>query len=437
MGIRDKNLLCVLGKMLKSEIKGIGKPIKGTPQGGIISPLLSNVVLNELDWWISDQFETFVTRHSYALSNRLQGIKNSSNLKEIFFVRYADDFKILCRDYETAQKIFIATQLWLKERLGLEISPEKSMITNARKGKTEFLGFALKVVKKGKRKNGQQRYVAKSNVSDKAKQAMQRKLKGQIVAIKNNTTPSQVNKLNVMILGMHQYYCIATHCNLDFSRINYIVSKSLHNRLKRVTKKVKGRNKNPEAEAPKSKTYQRLYGEYKGKPKIIAKIRIFPINGCTFKTPLNFTQATNNYTEKGRELVHNKLRSANYLIGYLLNNAPKGQSVEFNDNRISLMAAQYGKCGVTGIPLSIGNMECHHKEPKELKRENPDRYRNLMWVLADVHKLIHATRPDTIQHYLQMLNLDNKALQKVNSLRLLAENLEIGDALLASATKTA
>ena len=58
MGIRDKSLICIIGKILKSEIEGIGRPDKGTPQGGIISPLLSYFVLNELDWWLSDQWET-------------------------------------------------------------------------------------------------------------------------------------------------------------------------------------------------------------------------------------------------------------------------------------------------------------------------------------------------------------------------------------------
>lgn len=57
----------------------------------------------------------------------------TSNLKEIRLVRYADDFKIFCKDFKTAQKIYNATRLWLKERLDLDISPDKSKITNLRK----------------------------------------------------------------------------------------------------------------------------------------------------------------------------------------------------------------------------------------------------------------------------------------------------------------
>lgn len=180
IGIRDKNLLSIIRKILKSEIQGLGIPEKGTPQGGIISPLLSNVVLNELDWWLSNQWETFKPRHQYSnVENKSRALK-TTNLKEFFFVRYADDFKLFCRDYQTAQKIFIATKQWLQERLGLEISPEKSKITNVRKGKTEFLGFKLYVKKK------RNKYVTRSNISDKAKQTMKKTLKEQVKSIQRN-----------------------------------------------------------------------------------------------------------------------------------------------------------------------------------------------------------------------------------------------------------
>ena len=418
-GIRDKNLISIIGKILKSEIAGIGKPDKGTPQGGIISPLLSNIVLNELDWWLSNQWETKPTRHPYTRSHKYVALKKS-NLKEIFFVRYADDFKILCRDYNMAQKIFIATRDWLKERLGLDISPEKSKITNARKGKTEFLGFALYVVKKKKK------FVSKSNISDKAKQAMKMKLKEQIKVVQQDASPYQVSQLNSMILGMHNYYNTATQCSRDFREINFVVSKSLKHRLRAVTRKTRRtkHNKTPTSEkVPKSRTYQKFYGRYNGRPKIIAGVRIFPIYGCTFVTPRMFSREVNKYTPQGRSLIHKNLSTVQYLVQYLLESKEYDKSVEYNDNRISLMAGQNGKCGVTGEPLLVFNMECHHKKPKHLG--GTDEYNNLVWLQTEVHKLVHATQSDTIEKYLNILNLDENALKKVNSLRLSAENLEI------------
>ena len=417
LGIQDKNLLSIIGRILKSEIKGIGKPEKGTPQGGIISPLLSNIVLNELDWWLSNQWETKRTRFAYKNKNDTYKLLKATNLKELFFVRYADDFKILCRDYATAQKIFVATKDWLIERLGLEISPEKSKITNVRKGKTEFLGFAFFVEKKKKE------FVTRSNISDKAKQAMEMKLREQIKVIQRNTTPHQVNTLNSMILGMHNYYRYATRCSLDFRDINFIVSKSLRCRLRVKTKKVRKRQKKPEPKATKSRTFQKFYGSYKGKIKTVAGITIFPISACKFNAPKFFKQDVNKYTEYGRQLIHDRLINTEYLVRYLLQSKEYDKSVEYNDNRISLMTAQNGKCGVTLEPLDILNMECHHKKPKE--QGGTDNYDNLIWLSTNVHRLIHATHPETIEKYLAILVLDKKALKKVNSLRLSAENFEI------------
>ncbi|APM39582.1 hypothetical protein BS101_12955 [Clostridium kluyveri] len=173
-----------------------------------------------------------------------------------------------------------------------------------------------------------------------------------------------------------------------------------------------------------SKAYQKLYREYNGKKYTISETTIFPIYGIKTKPPMNFTQETNNYTIEGRKIIHEKLGgNLNKLIEYALRNASEYNSTEYNDNRISLIAGQQGKCGITGEYLKIGDMECHHKNPRELGGTNE--YKNLIWVCTDAHKLIHATVEDTINKYMDKINLDIKGLKKVNSLRKLVGNSDI------------
>ena len=166
IGVRDKRVLAIISKMLKAPIKGIGIPKCGTPQGGILSPLLSNVVLNDLDWWISNQWETFPTRNTYVHTYNKYRAQKTTKLKEMHIVRYADDFKIFTANHKHAWKIFHAVQGYLKDYLKLDISKEKSKVTNLRRNYTEFLGFHLKVVKKNKQ------YVSISKISDKGKQTI-------------------------------------------------------------------------------------------------------------------------------------------------------------------------------------------------------------------------------------------------------------------------
>jgi len=405
LGIRDKKLLSIISRMLKAEIKGIGVPEKGTPQGGILSPLLANVCLNELDWWIASQWECFPTNYDYTDSSNKYRAMKKTKLKDIFIVRYADDFKIMCKGYNTAQKIFIATKKWLKERLSLEISKDKSKITNLRKNYSEFLGFKLKV-KKGKAN----KYTNRSHIKEKAKSKAIENLKNAILEMKKNPKVEIVNKYNSTVLGLHNNFRVATMISKDFAEIAYIVNKSLKCRTKGICSK----------SGEESEAYKKFYGKSGCKKTFVAGRTLFPISAVKFKPAKKFSQDICRYTVKGREKIHTNLRFDNSIMVYLMSNPVRNESTEYNDNRISLYAGQLGKCYVTGNYLKIGNMQVHHKTPRELGGR--DDYANLCWVMTPVQKLIHATVPETIEFYKNTLKLDKPSFKKLNKLRALVGN---------------
>ena len=425
MGIRDKKLLCIIREMLKAPIVmpngDTEYPTKGTPQGGILSPLLSNIVLNELDWWIDSQWEGMPTKREYKCEVRPNGtvnktaiygaFKNTTKLKEMHIVRYADDFKLFCRKRSDAEKVFIAVKLWLHDRLKLEISEEKSKIVNLKRHYSEFLGFEIKAVKKRKR------YVVKSHMTPKAIEREKDKLIKQVIQIAHvqdrDEEAREITLYNSMVFGIHNYYRYATMISSDCEQIHRAVSTVMKNRLyNRLSKR-----------GTINEVYIREnYGKSK-QIRFVSSKTVAPIGYIQTKTPLFKKKKVCKYTVEGREIIHKSLGIITSIMIALMRIKEPRRSVEYMDNRISLYAAQYGRCAITGKELSIDEIHCHHKLP--LKCGGDDRYSNLIIVHKDVHMLIHATSEETILTYLNRIELDRKALAKLNALRVMAGNSEI------------
>ena len=92
------------------------------------------------------------------------------------------------------------------------------------------------------------------------------------------------------------------------------------------------------------------------------------------------------------------------------------QSVEYCDNRLARFVASKGKCEITGKLLSVNEVHCHHFLPRHLG--GTDQYSNLRIVHVDVHRLIHATTPESIQFYLRKTDCYKKPyLDKINRWR--------------------
>ena len=165
--VADGNILRLVEKFLTAGVmeNGVFKPTTvGTPQGGVISPLLANIVLNHLDWKLQEA-----------------GYR---------FARYADDFVVVCQTPEQAQEARTLVERVLHTDLGLTLSPDKTKITTYGKG-YEFLGFFLSSRSRRMRDKSVQKFKAKVR---------------ELTIRKRNLDRQAIEKLNRVIRGTAQYF---------------------------------------------------------------------------------------------------------------------------------------------------------------------------------------------------------------------------------------
>lgn len=165
--IADGNVLSLVEQFLTAGVmeEGVFKPTTiGTPQGGVISPLLANIVLNYLDWRLHEA--------------------------GYHFVRYADDFVVVCQTHQQAQEALTLVAQVLEDHLGLHLSPEKTKISTYGKG-YEFLGFLISSRSRRMREKSVQKFKARIR---------------ELTQRKRNLDAEVIEKLNQVIRGTANYF---------------------------------------------------------------------------------------------------------------------------------------------------------------------------------------------------------------------------------------
>lgn len=137
--IRDQKLLDLIWRFLRAGVMEgelFKKTAEGTPQGGVLSPLLANIYLNHFDRWFADRA---------ALGDRAtRGRRRRHQQANFVMVRYADDFVIFSNGSKAATVAFKEeVKAWLADELHLTLSEDKTLITHFTDG-FDFLGFTFK-----------------------------------------------------------------------------------------------------------------------------------------------------------------------------------------------------------------------------------------------------------------------------------------------------
>jgi RNA-directed DNA polymerase len=140
--VDDRKIQDILWKFLRAGVLE-KDTLTGTPQGGIISPLLANIYLHELDKYMTRYTNMTKVERSYRRRNRLPNF---------VYVRYADDWVAVCSGTkEQALELKEELRFFLQDTLGLELSLEKTKVTHITDG-FKFLGFWIDRSMSGKGK---------------------------------------------------------------------------------------------------------------------------------------------------------------------------------------------------------------------------------------------------------------------------------------------
>lgn len=412
MGIHDKRVLSIIKAMLKAGYIESGiyyATTIGSPQGSILSPLLSNVYLNDFDWYIGRSYMEphRQCKHKCNDTRRLKW----SGITPKYNYRFADDWVILTSTQAEALRLKRQLTKYFRYRMKLDLSQEKTYVTDLRTDGIHFLGFVVKAERKRKTPDPatwSETLVGKPfpdmNRLTKKICNLSKEVRRIGLFTQPNTQAAQIQYVNSIIMGLAQYLqpsiCSAAYHAID-RRVNntaLAVWKNLFpERYNQMQVPLQTLCNLPHRhEGYKSKTFAiEIEGKWFG-------ITCAFITHAKYETR-PFNQHMTPYTEEGRRIYvsyrtkHKPLPcdrpSINTPEDILLSAYARGKgwkaNFEYFMNREYAYNRDKGKCKCCGRYFSDNlPKHCHHVNNK-LPVEKINRVSNLAWLCVPCHRMVH------------------------------------------------
>jgi RNA-directed DNA polymerase len=423
MGVHDKRILAILKKMLEAgylDGNTLYTTEIGTVQGGVISPLLANVYLNDFDWTVGKMYQ-YPERSCKRVEDDRTRLRNRGVIPK-YLVRYADDWTLQTTTESEANRILKYLNKYFRHKLKLELSSEKTVITNIAEKPIKFLGFMAKAEKaRSTPKNPKPTNIVGKAFSDMNRvKTKTREILKEIKQLKymgsNQRKAAQIEKINSMIIGVAEYNKTFI-CSKAFNYVDYRVRETTYYTFKSMYQKQYKKyritlenltNRPQRHKGYKSKTYAIKIGEMN-----IGITKAFITHSQWIRRPYN--QKTTPYTEEGRELYlrqTNKKLPLNRPLLYDIEelNQCKEDKVnfEFYMNREYAYNRDGGKCKICREELVESNRHCHWiNENKPLNKIN--KVANLAWFCKRCDRYIHSEEKPK--------GIDNGEIKKIRKYR--------------------
>lgn len=417
LGIRDKRVLSIIKQMLRAGVMDeCSKSELGTPQGGIISPLLANIYLNRFDNFMTGDFERKKLKKPHSRRDgEISAMRNHSNLKTCYYVRYADDWVILTDSQEDAERLKFKAKKYLHDTLKLDLSEEKTLITNVCSKPIKFLGVEIRMVKK----NG--KWVNKvSPESERFKRKM-KDLSREIFYIRKTSTLDadrlieNINRVNSIIVGLINYYSMCDQISVVIRKYAWLLKYTAYKSLKRYGGQWIRANE-------VSNLIGLHYGHKANIPAIKYKdmyIGVTDINFAKWDNPRCKNQNETPYTPEGRELYNKRMRKKGLKVRtdevnstthafYIRMSKNPLYNFEYFMNRPYTYNRDKGKCKICGGYVEPNEARFHHVD-KKLPMNQMNKVKNLITVHQYCHDLIHSNTEST--------SLSEKTLKNIEKYR--------------------